>query len=161
MVRIKTIFILICLFIFSGTLLAQTSETSAGCSDPGIEQQVKELEEDLKEQGFEVMDEAMFSLGSRTEHPLYYKLQKSEFYQIIFVCNEDANKMKLELIDPQQDVLMSKELRPIQHSSNVISFSFAPESDDSYTFLLSQISKKKSCVSFTIMRLKSEAEREE
>ena len=161
MIRLKITFILLCSLLYSGRLFAQASDASAGCSDLGLEQEVAELKEEFKEQGFEVVQDAMFQLQPRSDYPLIYKLQKADFYEVIFVCNENANKMKLDLIDPEQEVFVSKELRPIQHTSNVISFSFAPTSSDSYTFMLSQVIKKNSCVSFTIMKLKSEADQEE
>jgi hypothetical protein len=161
MSKLKFTFILVSTLLGSLKLLAQNSESMTGCKNLLISQQVAELKEEFKEQGFEVINDAMFELNSRTNFPIIYKLQKSEFYQIIFVASDDASKMKLELIDPDENILLSKELRPIQHTTNVISFNFSPISSDSYTFLLSQIIKKGSCVSFTIMKLKSEAELEE
>jgi hypothetical protein len=161
MIKLKTILILFCALLSSAGLFAQANENAASCTDLTISQQVTELKEEFKDQGFEVIEDAMFQLNSRTDFPLIFKLQKTEFYQVVFACNENASKMKLDLIDPDQELLVSKELRPIQHTSNVISFSFGPSVSDSYTFLLSQIIKKNTCVSFTIMKLKSEADQEE
>jgi len=135
---------------------AQNNGPQLGCKDPYILTQAKGLKEGLQAQGFEVLNDAMLSMQTREDFPVVVRMKQGEFYQVVFVGNTRSNKMNLELFDSEHKSLLHKEQKPMQQTSNVISFSYTPETSGDYMFVLSQVIKQKtSCGSFTILRLKS------
>lgn len=136
---------------------AQTTAASLGCKDATILTQASELQNNLVNQGFEVLNNAMLSMDSRTELPIVVRMKQGEFYQVVFVGNTRSNRINLDLFHQKRKLVLHKEQRPMKQTSNAISFSFSPEETDDYTFTLSQVIKSGStCGSFTILRLKSD-----
>jgi hypothetical protein len=145
-----------------GALKAQSPSPRIGCKDATILMQATELKQNLLQQGFVVVNDAMLSMDSREDFPVIARLQTGLYYQIVLIGNTRSKRMNLALYGPDKELVLRKEQQP-GSSSNVISFSFSPSSSGDYTFLLSQTmkqellafkSKESVCGSFCILRLK-------
>ena len=145
-----------------GASKAQSPSPRIGCKDASILIQATELKQNLLQQGFVVLNDAMLSMDSREDFPVIARLQAGLYYQIVLIGNTRSKRMNLALYGPDKELVLRKEQQPVS-SSNVISFSFSPSSSGDYTFLLSQTmkqellafkSKESVCGSFCILRLK-------
>jgi hypothetical protein len=156
---------LILFLVFSigaiGASKAQSPSPRIGCKDATILMQATELKQNLLQQGFVVLNDAMLSMDSREDFPVIARLQAGLYYQIVLIGNTRSKRMNLALYAPDKELVLRKEQQP--GSSNVISFSFSPSSSGDYTFLLSQTmkqelltfnSKESVCGSFSILKLK-------
>ena len=145
-----------------GASKAQSPSPRIGCKDASILIQATELKQNLLQQGFVVLNDAMLSMDSREDFPVIARLQAGLYYQIVLIGNTRSKRMNLALYGPDKELVLRKEQQPVS-SSNVISFSFSPSSSGDYTFLLSQTmkqelltfkSKESVCGSFSILKLK-------
>lgn len=158
----RLILSLIFLFATSSIMYAQNnSKPQIGCKDGNLLVQNNELKQSLTQQGFEVQNDAMLTMESRTDFPVVVRMQAGTFYQIVFMGNTRSKRMELDLYAPDQQPIMQKEQQPLYQTSNVISFSFTPSVDGDYTFILNQTLKQQllkpkesTCGSFSILRLK-------
>lgn len=143
--------------------IAQGSYPKIGCKDANLLVQITELKGNLIKQGFEVVNDGMLSMDSREDFPVIVRMQAGTYYQIVFIANNACKRMNLDLYGTNKEILIQKEQQPLGQSSNIISFSFTPNSSGDYTFILNQSmksellkfkSKQSVCGSFCILRLK-------
>lgn len=159
----KRMFGIICLITCNMFAVSAQEQPHLGCKDAVIAAQSAELKSSLVQQGFELQNDAMIGISSSDGFPVVTRMQGGEFYQIVFIGNTRARKMRLSLYDPQMKLQVAKEQRPLQQTSNVINFSFTPPSDGNYRIELEQHMQSsmfrhagESCGSISIFRLKKE-----
>lgn len=153
----------ICIFLLALLIIAGLSSASAqqqapkiGCKNPEISRQAAELKEDMRKQGFEIVNDAMLEMTSKESFPIVVQLKQGEFYQIVFVGDVRSKKMELELYKDKYNRLMNHSRRPVLHESNVISVSFAPEETGNYLLMpMQNLKKEMLCGSITIFKLKA------
>jgi len=146
--------------IFTAQQAAAQKNTSAsvGCVDPAIRTQAQEIKQHFQKQGFVVYRDAMISMSSMEPYPVIVQLQKGQFYQIIFVGNTADSKMRIDIYNGQDQKMDEKLVMRNRDQPNYISYSFIPETTDTYMFMLLQRLKNKDmCGSFTIMQLKTDS----
>lgn len=155
----------ICIFLLAILTLAVFNSASAqqapkiGCKNPEISRQAAELKEDMRKQGFEIVNDAMLEMTSKESFPIVVQLKQGEFYQIVFVGDVRSKKMELELYKDKYNRLMSHSRRPVLHEANVISVSFAPEETGNYLLMpMQNLKKEMLCGSITIFKLKAQKE---
>jgi len=134
---------------FTGKAVAQNA--NIGCIDKAVRMQAEELKASFTTHGMEVYKDANVSMESGRPYPVAVQLNKGVMYQMIFVGNQRAKDIRLELFDGDDKKLGEKLTRKMD--PNYIIYSFIPEKTDMYLVVLSQQLKNETmCSSFTIVR---------
>ncbi len=132
-----------------------------GCVEPGLRLQAHEMKHQFKEQGFEIMRDAMIHMADREPFSVVADLKKGVFYQLIFIGNTRAIKLALEMYNQKEERIDTRVSNTAKYEPNYISFSFTPETSGRYMFsLVQRVKQKKFCGSFTIMELKKDTKQE-
>ncbi len=150
---------LACLALLATLPVSAQQRQQIGCVEPGLRLQAHEMKHQFKEQGFEIMRDAMIHMTDREPFAVVAELKKGVFYQLIFIGNTRAAKLVLEMYNQKEERIDERVANTGKDEPNYISFSFTPETSGRHMFTLLQKAKQKRfCGSFTIMELKKDAE---
>ena len=146
--NLHTIAILAASIFFTNPSIAQKPTT--GCNDVGIKNQGDGVKTGLQKQGMKLYQEAMINMQSMEPAPVVIKLIGGQSYQFIFVGDQDASNMTLELYDGKDKKVDEKVVRG---GSNQIVYSYTAPRTDAYLFTLLQKKrgKDKMCGYFGVM----------
>lgn len=140
---------------------AFSQQTRVGCVDKNIRLQADEIKQHYVQQGFTVFRDAMISMESMSPAPVVVQLTKGQLYQVIFVANENASKMRLEIFNGRDQKIEEKTASRNREQPNFIQFSFIPNQSDNFLFVLMQKWKAKDvCGSFCILKANAEPGKE-
>lgn len=141
---------------FSPSLKAQTAGSRLGCRDAVVRQQAEEIKQHYLSQGFELLRDAMITMNSQEPFPVTIQLNRGSLYQIVFVANKDAQRLKMEVYNSADELL--GERTGLKDQPNYLIYTFSPERTDMYFLSIMQRLKSKEglCGSLFILRLAKE-----
>ncbi|MBS1777175.1 MAG: hypothetical protein JSS64_12935 [Bacteroidetes bacterium] len=113
-------------------VFAQKPQTD--CVDAAIKAQAQGIKEKFSKQGLSLFQEGMFKMQSNEPIPVGIKLVAGVSYQLIYVGNENSNKMTMELFDGKDKKLDEK----IERATSNIVYPFTPTKTDVYLVMLYQ-----------------------
>jgi hypothetical protein len=145
----RALFTILAFSLMGITASAQTD--ALGCIDKDIRMQAEGLKASFVKQGMVVYRDAMFTMESLSATPVGIQMIKGRMYQLIFVGNNTANEISLEIFDGNDKKIATKQVK--KGGYNYIAYSFIPDKTDVYLVMLSQKFKgRSSCGSFTLMQ---------
>ncbi len=130
--KVINLTVLIFILLTHNVLLAQKPKT--GCIDAAVEAQAKGIKLGLSQKGMKVFQEATFKMESLEPVPVAVKMVKGVQYELVFVGNEQASKLIMEVFDGKNKKVDER----IERSMNNIIFSFVPAQTDVYLITLYQ-----------------------
>jgi len=118
--------------VINTPIFAQKPQTD--CVDAAITSQADGIKLGFSKKGMTVFQEAMFKMQSMEPVPVAVKMMQGINYQLVFVGNENANRLTMEIFDGKDHKLDEK----IERSMNNIVYSFTPPKTDVYLITLYQ-----------------------
>lgn len=118
---------------FSQQATAQKPRT--GCNDVSIKNQGDGVKTGLTKQGLSLFQEAMISMQTMEPAPVVVKLNAGQSYQFIFVGDQDASRMAMELYDGKDKKVDEKVVRG---GGNQIVYTYTAPKTDEYLITLMQ-----------------------
>lgn len=141
------------LFI-AGNALAQ--QPKIGCVDKMIVQRAEVAKASFTKQGMKVYKSAMISMTDQESFPIEVQLDKGKTYQILFIGDEESQKITAELYGNKNKMIERKKLSQ-GDEPGYISFNFSPEKTDIYLLMVTQKQKhnRNMCGNVTILEEKT------
>lgn len=137
----------VCLFFLNANMFAQ--KTVGSCHDINISEQAEALKKSFAKQGMIVFQEAMLQMTSMEPAPIVVRLQQGISYQFIYIGNETASRIIMEVFDGRNKKTDEKIERG---SDNSIVYRFTPPATDNYLItLIQKKGTKDMCGYFGIM----------
>ncbi len=137
------------LFLFGGNAALKAQKPEVACDDPELKAQADGVKTGFNKQGMVLFEEAMLKMKSLMPAPIVVRMQKGQLYQLIFIGNQDANRLTFELFDGADKRIHEKTLKG---GGNQIVYSFTPPKTDAYLITLTQKKgNKEMCGYFGVM----------
>ena len=116
------------------TFTSYAQRPKTGCVDANIQAQSEGIKTGYGKQGYTVFQEALFQMTSMEPVPVAVKLTQGVPYQLVFIGNEHASRVMMEIYDGQDHKIDEK----IERADNNIVFSYTPTKTDVYLITITQ-----------------------
>lgn len=130
-------------------------QSRMGCVDKIIAQRTETAIAPLEKQGMKVFKTASISMVSGETFPIEVQLKEGKHYEILFLGDEESEKITAELDNSRNKILAEKKVSRGADPS-YISIDFTPEKSDVYLLMVSQKQKhnRNMCGNVTILEAK-------
>ena len=132
---------------------AHAQAPQLGCINPNTRLLAEEVKQHFMAQGYAVMRDAMVGMESHQPFAIVTQVEANQNYRIVFVADEKASFMDVEVIDPSKKQIVYEKYKPKRDASRVIEFAFRQSEAAAYLFIAKQnMRPNAACGSFTILR---------
>ena len=154
MKRITIIAALTFFLLFSGSFASTALAQAAVPGDDIMLRQADEIKKHYTDQGFSVLQDVLIPMESMAPYDVVAPLLQGQMYELVFIGNPNAVRLKLELYDAGDNKMDEKFVFQNRQEPNYILYTIVPERSGNYHFAFLQQWKNKSLnASLCLMRL--------
>ncbi len=154
MKNFKLILLLLLVLFLGKVTVSQNVTTRSAGADPSILHQADSVKQELIEQGFVVLKEAVIKMESEYEMPVIVPLTEGSWYQFVFIGEMTSKLYEVRMYDWEEKQVVYEKKQWGDVDGNVISYSYIPKLSEYHMMKPVQVNKNKKNLSGYVMLLK-------